>query len=142
MSEREKLQEDLRTVKKAINYRIQSANNKKLPGMIRDIARNHGEYTDWGGGEYHYHENGLSISYSNYSGNYVRVNLGYNTEDVFRASLYANDVGDISLYIPGAWEERIEALHNEIPKTKEQKQVEALQIEIKELREKWQLEEI
>ena len=140
MSELEKLQADFHTIKQMINDRIQSANDKKLPGMARDVARNHGEYSDWGGGEYNYREKGLSINYSTYNQKYIKVNLGYETKEVFRASLLPNDVGDISLYIPGSWEERIKTLYEEIPAKKQTEKTQTIQKEINQLKEKWNLE--
>ena len=142
MSELEKLQADFHTIKQMINDRIQSANDKKLPGMIRDVALNFGDYSDHGGGEYHLSEEGLSINYSTYNQKYIKVNLGYETKDVFRASLLPNDVGDISLYIPGSWEERIKTLYEEIPAKKQTEKTQTIQKEINQLKEEWQLEEI
>ncbi len=142
MSELEKLQADFHTIKQMINDRIQSANDKKLPGMIRDVALTFGGYSDHGGGVYHLSEEGLSINYSTYHQKYIKVNLGYETKDVFRASLLPNDVGDISLYIPGSWEERIKTLYEEIPAKKQTEKTQTIQKEINQIKEEWQLEEI
>lgn len=142
MSELAKLEEKLESMQKVIANRVQSANDKKLPGMICDVAMNDGKYTDYGGGEYHFSEEGLSISYSTYNQKYIKVDLGYETKDVFRASLLPNGVGEISLYIPGSWEARIETLFNEIPKKQQDKKKQSIQKEINKLKETWQLEEI
>ena len=140
MSELVKLEKELKSIRETIAQRKKIANDKDLPCMIRDVALNFGKHSDHGGGEYFYSEEGLSINYSTYNQKYVRVYLGYDTKDVFRASLLPNDVGDISLYIPGSWEERIKTLYEEIPAKKQNEKTQTIQKEINQLKEKWNLE--
>lgn len=140
MSSIEELETKLSNIRKIIQERKEQANNSKLPGKIHKVATIYGTYSDYGGGQYHFSEKGLSITYSSYSQKYLRVNLGYDTKDVFAGELYPNGVGDISLYIPGEWEKRIEELYNKFPNVENNREIERFQNEINNLTEKWQLE--
>ena len=140
MTEVNEMEKELEQIQKTIAERKQTANEKRLPGMINEVVLNYGRYSEWGGGEYNYHEKGLSIHNSVHNQNYLKVNLGYETDDVFRAALLPNEVGEILLYIPGSWEDRIQELYNLIPDKKQKDQAQVIQQKITLLKEKWRLE--
>ena len=135
--------EELKTQIKKINDQIANrkneANEFKLTGKINKVAEMHGKYDDWGGGRIYFSEKGLSITVES---NHIKVDLGYETKDVFNANLLQNDVGEIHLYIPGEWEKRIEELYSEIPEIQRKKEVFFLQNQIDKLKKKWKLGEI
>lgn len=139
MSTIEELQTQLKKVNTQISNRKNEANELKLSGKISKVAETHGKYDNWGGGRFFFSEKGLSITVES---SYIKVNLGYETKDVFNANLLQNDVGEIHLYIPGEWEKRIEELYNEIPEIQRKREVFILQKEIDLLKKKWGLGEI
>lgn len=136
MSTIEELKTQIKKIKTQISNRKNEANELKLSGKISEVARIHGNSNDWGEGRYVFSEKGLSIVFES---NYVRVNLGYETEDVFNANLLNNDVGEIYLYIPGEWEKRIEELYSQIPEIKQKWEISNLQCEINRLKKEWKL---
>jgi hypothetical protein len=138
MSTIEELKTQLTKIRNQITNRKNEANELKLPGKISKVAETHGKYTYWGGGKDHFSEKGLSITVES---NYIRVNLGYDTKDVFNAKLLQNDVGEIHLYVPGEWEKRIEELYNEIPEMQRKREISILEKEIHKLKKKWGLGE-
>lgn len=139
MSTIEELETQLKKINNQIVNRKNEANELKLPGKISKVAEMHGKYDNWGGKRILFSEKGLSITVES---NYIIVNLGYDTKDVFNAKLLQNDTGEIHLYIPGKWEKRIEELYNEIPEKKRKRKVFILQDKIRQLKKKWKLGEI
>ena len=140
MANKEELNAELKEVREKIQEIKKKANSSKLPGKIQKVAENYGKFSDWGGGQYHFSEKGLSITYSSLSQKYLRVGLGYGSKDVFAGKLLENGVGDIHLYIPGEWEKRINELYNEIPKITNNREIRHLQNKIYDLKKKWEME--
>ena len=139
MSTIEVLKNQLTKIQDQIANRKNEANELKLPGKINKIAKTHGKYDNWGGGRIYFSEKRLSIMVES---DYIKVNLGYETEDVFKAKLLQNDVGEIHLYIPGEWEKRVEELYNQIPEIQRKREISFLQKTIDNLKKEWKLGEI
>lgn len=140
MSNIEELEKEIQKIKETIEDRKKKANSLKLPEKVKRIAEVLGEHSDWGGGQYHYSEKGLSSTYTYHNQKYVVVDLGYDTTAVFRAELLQNGVGNIYLYIPGEWEKRIDELYTKIPEKRKEHELSRLQNQINDLKEEWQLE--
>lgn len=140
MSSIKELEIKLSNVKTIIQERKEQANNSKLPGKFQKVAIAFGERSDYGGGTYYYYGKGFHIEYCFHSQKYIRVNLGYDTKDVFAGELHQNGVADISLYIPGEWEKEIEKAFNKISKVEKNRETKRLQNAIDDLTKKWQLE--
>lgn len=142
MSEIEVLEGKLQKIRNIIADRIKYANDSMLPGKIEAVVETFGEFSDWGGGEYHFFEKNLGIKSSP---NLLEVDLGYNTKTVFSGKLLHNGVADIYLYVPGGWEKRIEEIYNKVPEAKKERElkekIETLQNNINKLTKEWELEE-
>ena len=140
MSTIEELESELKTIKKQISERKETANKLKLPGKVYRVAEVYGNM----GRGYVFSEKGLIITCEtdHIKSPSIRVTPGTINSIVFLANLHKNDVGQIHLYSPGDWEKRIEKLYNEIPEIQQKREISYLQDEINDLKKKWKLGEI
>lgn len=133
------MSDELARIEKIIESRKKEALKKEIWKKLDKIVRILGDYSDYGGGEYNYSEKGLSIYYEAHFQNYI-VDLGYNTYEVFRSCHRHSKSPDISMYIPGEWELRIDELYEKCSNDEKEREKEALQRKINKTKEKWRIE--
>lgn len=131
-NELEVLQQILQKLKQLREQRIQEAREKDIAGKAmlvathfgKTIYKKHGAYNNWeaGGGV-------VSVSYDDYGPN---VYISYKGKRVFTYHL-----GKIESYVPGDWEQVLEAKYREAEQIEKQKEQELLQRKIAELQERW-----
>lgn len=132
-----KKQSELEEIKKKIELRKESIKQSKIWEKLYDITHVLGEYSDWGGGEYHYRSSGLTISYTPNQDSYS-IKLGYEGEEVFSCKKSFRD-WEIYQYIPGEWESQILELYDKCVVEKQKKEIANVQNEINQLKQKWRL---
>ncbi len=130
---------ELTEVQNIIKNRKNEALNLNIIEKVREIAYTLGTYSDYGGGEYHYHEKGLTIGYYSYHSS-IKVDLGHGERDVFKANIEYSAKPKINLYIPGKWTKRIKELYEQTLQVKKDVNLADLKENIRKLCEKWDIQ--